>query len=652
MDDLMNHFQLGYCYGSGMNSINSRQRPIQNAPGQQGNRQTYSVNLPAGTPLSKRQLAFPLNEQQHHNAPNVLPRRNIFGSNDRPSPMFMGGNHFKRLVPPQPMPPQPTRAAIDPPAVNRDGALDLPTLNAKHVPPRPYQMNPMTPHQRLNRIDHSDRPPLAPRTLNVQNQSMANVLPSSQKLPSFHIAANKPSHMNMPRGAENIPITPRRRTPNISLRLDPIVPFAPAAQLNRVPCTPLNLARAALNEPLQRSNDSATKEELKILLHLYFRSRASLSLRLFCKHNAIRDSIRQQMLRIINKHEMLKVLETERGLDEKRNQAMEIINTILPGPNFYPPSEATQAPSPVQATVQTPPTAPTRASAPSNSSTFIHPDDKIRDPKHIAEIARGLDFSAEPRIARGGDKEIRMHNQKEPSERARALMLTWFRGATTLHPNLSQFQKSHLLEDVATIVMYDFGYKEAKHYKQLIRNWEPRVLEYFKTGVETAPLKSRNQGRRAYNDMIEESHPKYIHKVYRHAVREVGTQASFKKLAEVMNRLSQGPEYDDKPNLTLTKAQLWRHFNQFRGKLKSPLEKPYKTDKQKEETLAWVRKVKRTRASKRQKFHICFIDEKWFYTHSRRKKNKILPPHPDGEDEDVEEFVRTTVSRRHPIKVS
>jgi hypothetical protein len=257
-------------------------------------------------------------------------------------------------------------------------------------------------------------------------------------------------------------------------------------------------------------------------------------------------------------------------------------------------------------------------------------------------------------MARGSaDQEIHIHHMKEPSERARSLMLIWFRGTTARHPNLSQLQRKSLLENVATIVMYDLGYKEPRYYKQLLRNWESRVIEYFKTGTDAAPLQTKNKGKQAYNDMIEAQFPCYIHKVYRHTVKKYGSQLPFKKMAEIMNRLSQEPEYNDKPDLTLTKSQLWRHFKQFRGKLKSPLEKPYKTADQKRQTLEKVREMKRLKRRKGHRFHICFIDEKWFYTQSRRKKSKHLPPHPNGDEDDdgIEEFVRTTISRRHPIKV-
>ena len=49
-------------------------------------------------------------------------------------------------------------------------------------------------------------------------------------------------------------------------------------------------------------------------------------------------------------------------------------------------------------------------------------------------------------------------------------------------------------------------------------------------------------------------------------------------------------------------------------------------------------------------FYACYIDEKWFYTISRRRRLKILPAG-DGEDPaKVAPHIPTTLSRRNLIK--
>ena len=436
----------------------------------------------------------------------------------------------------------------------------------------------------------------------------------------------------MPQQINQLPNTQRRPfNPIVSPFVTPFVAAATIGEANRQTHRQQHQSGhpASTNEnvqppPGQSRQSPESKEEIKRLLHLYFSGQ--LFLCAFCREHGLKDSVRKQMYTVIGKNRELKELEGKREESENRNRAIDIIDHILPGPKFRQSSASIPAPT--------------------------RPDDEFYTPRNLASIAQSLDFSAEPRMKRGEEVVIRIHNQKEPNERSRSLMLILYKEVVSRHPNLSKFQREKLLEDIASIVMYDQGYKEAKHFKQLIKTWNARLVEYFRTGVQTAPLHTRNSGRRAYTDEMETKYPGYIHKVYRAAEKLVGTQVSFKKLAEVINRLSRGEEFNDKPDLNLTKKQLWRHFKQFRGTMKSPLEKPFKTDKQKAETLEWCRKVKTLKRSLRNKFHICFIDEKWFYTQSRRKKTKHLPRHETEDPNEVQEFVRTTVSRRHPIKVN
>jgi hypothetical protein len=117
----------------------------------------------------------------------------------------------------------------------------------------------------------------------------------------------------------------------------------------------------------------ATKEEQKALLHLYFNT--TYPLRDFCRRNSIRDSIRQQIDRFIRKNEVLKDLEGKREIEEKRNEAMEIINKVLPGPNYRPPPASTQARDPPAFTTtaaRARDTAPTQEFISPPASTYPH----------------------------------------------------------------------------------------------------------------------------------------------------------------------------------------------------------------------------------------------------------------------------------------
>eukprot|EP00956_Cyclotella_meneghiniana_P030439 scaffold76641_cov37-Cyclotella_meneghiniana.AAC.1 len=602
---IMNGFnnRLGYNNNSAGNA--SPRRPLGNIQ----NSNLPSTALPA---LGCRQ--FPIHPPLHPPRPQQINRalfhrqsnnhrlsNNIVNSNRNP-PMPMT-NHGVLLPPrlPQPMPNQ---------------------MNRPTFPPAPR------PQPTLIQLQRS---PFAPRPM--PNQAGQNAFFGH---PPRHPMTNPMQHSPllprpMPQQTNQLSVTQRQPfNPIVSPFITPFAMATPIGEANRQ-----RRQEQQSNRPITRNENvrppppgtsrqnPASKEEIKRLLHLYFSCQSLL--RTFCKEHKVTDSVRQQMYREIRKHHELKDLEGKRGESENRNRTIDIIDSILPGPKFRQSSASIPAPT--------------------------HPDDEFYTPRNLASIAQSLDFSTEPRMKRGEEVVIRIHNQKEPNERSRSLMLFLHKEVVSRHPNLSKFQREKLLEDIACIVMYDQGYKEAKYFKQLTKTWNARLVEYFRTGVQTAPLRTRNSGRRAYTDEMETKYPGYIHKVYRAAEKLVGTQVSFKKLAEVINRLSRGEEFNDKPDLNLTKKQLWRHFKQFRGTMKSPLEKPFKTDKQKAETLEWCRKVKTLKRSLGNKFHICFIDEKWFYTQSRRKKTKHLPRHETEDPDEVQEFVRTTVSRRHPIKV-
>ena len=65
--------------------------------------------------------------------------------------------------------------------------------------------------------------------------------------------------------------------------------------------------------------------------------------------------------------------------------------------------------------------------------------------------------------------------------------------------------------------------------------------------------------------------------------------------------------------------------------------------------MAWVHHVSQLMES--ENFYIAFLDEKWFYTQSRRKKMKVLPAHQAEEEKDLRLMVEQEVSRWHATKV-
>ena len=171
------------------------------------------------------------------------------------------------------------------------------------------------------------------------------------------------------------------------------------------------------------------------------------------------------------------------------------------------------------------------------------------------------------------------------------------------------------------------------------------------SGVDQHPLRAHYKGRTAYTYKLERAHPGYIRELYRYAERTIGHQASFEDLARVMNDKSK-VALEDRPDTTFNATNLFRWFHQQGGKKKSPMEKPYLSEDQKKERKKWCEREKSRIAKWGGRFYACFLDEKWFYMTSRRRKVKCLPPGPGESAAGVAPPLLTTVSRRHAIKVS
>ena len=162
------------------------------------------------------------------------------------------------------------------------------------------------------------------------------------------------------------------------------------------------------------------------------------------------------------------------------------------------------------------------------------------------------------------------------------------------------------------------------------------------------------EGKVSYINKIITEFPTYLHGLYRYATSTLGATASTKSLVRVMNRRSMilHPNCAVRGCLSLNNYHFWKFFHMFKGKLLAPTSKPRLTPKHKQMRIEWATRMKHLiEVMGEDNFHICFVDEKWFYTTSRRKKMKILPK-ADFETE-AEAHVPTPRlrSRRYALKV-
>jgi hypothetical protein len=159
-----------------------------------------------------------------------------------------------------------------------------------------------------------------------------------------------------------------------------------------------------------------------------------------------------------------------------------------------------------------------------------------------------------------------------------------------------------------------------------------------------------------YTERIEANHEGYLHKTYRKAIKKVGPTGSWLEIAVAMNVISEKENEADgrKPVLEMNEDNARRWFNKSHGSLKKPVTRPILTDDRKSDRVEWCRRwIARLQEALRtgKKLYITFLDEKYFFGHSGRKKAKYLPLGP-GEDPgaDILPVIRTA-SRRFPDKV-
>jgi hypothetical protein len=112
-------------------------------------------------------------------------------------------------------------------------------------------------------------------------------------------------------------------------------------------------------------------------------------------------------------------------------------------------------------------------------------------------------------------------------------------------------------------------------------------------------------------------YPEYLHEMFRHATDLLGDDATVKELALAMNLQSAAME--DRPSLRMNKFNLLRWFKKNKGIEKRTVQRPILTNEQK---IARLQHAELIQNLDQQGKTICYLDEKWFYCFSRRKKQK------------------------------
>ena len=114
----------------------------------------------------------------------------------------------------------------------------------------------------------------------------------------------------------------------------------------------------------------------------------------------------------------------------------------------------------------------------------------------------------------------------------------------------------------------------------------------------------------------------------------------------------QYPECPIRGSLHMTVHHFWKFFYLHGGKLKRPITKPRLTREHVIKRLAFGKKwSNKYKTGGEDDVFVAFLDEKWFYTSSRRKKMKILPRALFESEEEAFIAKPKLRSRRFPCKV-
>ena len=202
--------------------------------------------------------------------------------------------------------------------------------------------------------------------------------------------------------------------------------------------------------------------------------------------------------------------------------------------------------------------------------------------------------------------------------------------------NMSVGNKYETIEAIIKMQSYLGGYSKP----QITTKWFLRKYYFpFESSVLNSPIKllslfspvpQPSNKQENYIDYIQSKFPGYLHSLYRYATRVLGNMANARSIINLMNERSSAlhPSCPIRSDLRMTKHHFWRFFYQFGGKLLNHTTKPRLTLQHMTTRIHWARtwRILLSKASLSNfPVYYCFLDEKCFFTVSRRKKSKFSP---------------------------
>ena len=275
---------------------------------------------------------------------------------------------------------------------------------------------------------------------------------------------------------------------------------------------------------------------------------------------------------------------------------------------------------------------------------------------HYIALSKELDFLLpnRPNILRPMFPSIRIHNCKSLSEGLKWHLICQYMQNSKGNPDrFTVKEKNKLMKAIIDHESYHNGYtKPVISVRTFVRYISDYGRNVHTDDLSTLFTCRKGQNQVSYITFLERNFPRYVHKLYRYSCRILGIDATVPQLIHCMNSRSRvlHPSCPTRNHLKLSVYHFWNFFYSNGGQLKRPTTKPSLTEDQKKARVEWAISLKKA-MKELDEFFYCFLDEKWFYTTSRRKKMKILP---QADWENVEEskvLMPKVHSRRHCSKV-
>ena len=307
---------------------------------------------------------------------------------------------------------------------------------------------------------------------------------------------------------------------------------------------------------------------------------------------------------------------------------------------------------------QTPPSSPTVITPTITPivTPIVTPFVFSEDTLNYIESSNHLDFSKKtrPNVLRPSLPNVRIHNSKSLSEGLKWHLICQYMQHTKGTPGLVTWkQKTTIMNAIIKHESYHSGYKKPI----IVCRTFTRYIQAYNSSKHTDQLFSVYTSRKGSNQVsyitsLERNFPKYMHKLYRYSCRLLGLDATVPQLIHCMNSRSRilHPHCPTRSDLRISIHHFWNFFYSNGGQLKRPTTKPSLTKEQKTLRVEWAKNMKQA-LELLEDFYCCFLDEKWFYTTSRRKKMKILPQADWENSKDAKIVMPKVHSRRHCSKV-